>query len=134
MNPWLFPFAYRDFLKCLLNFSKIIVAGVKGDCIGLGVTMLPLFDMIVATDTASFCTPYSKVGCPPEAGFLLSIPYQSNHGLVSRFLRIVLKKCCSSLLQEMVNEYLFLMILFFRPQNYYTLHREWMQMRLKDEV
>ncbi|XP_044748395.1 E3 ubiquitin-protein ligase RBBP6 [Coccinella septempunctata] len=78
--------AVRDLLKCLLNFSKIIVAGVKGDCVGLGVTMLPLFDMIVATDTASFSTPYAKVGCPPEAGFLLSIPYQSNHGLASELL------------------------------------------------
>lgn len=76
----------REFLKCLLNFSKIIVAGVKGDCIGLGVTMLPLFDMVVATDTASFSTPYAKVGCPPEAGFLLSIPYHSNHALASELL------------------------------------------------
>ncbi|KAL3285124.1 hypothetical protein HHI36_019248 [Cryptolaemus montrouzieri] len=76
----------REFLKCLLNFPKVIVAGIKGDCVGFGVTMLPLFDMIVASDSASFCTPYGKLGCAPEAGFLLSIPFQSNHGLASELL------------------------------------------------
>ncbi|KAK9887100.1 hypothetical protein WA026_020044 [Henosepilachna vigintioctopunctata] len=76
----------REFLKCLLHFPKVLVAGIRGDCVGFGVTMLPLFDMIVASDSASFCSPYAKLGCAPEAGFLLSIPFQPNHALASELL------------------------------------------------
>lgn len=46
--------------------------------------MLPLFDMVVASDTATFSAPYATLGCMAEAGFLLTVPYITNHGLVRR--------------------------------------------------
>lgn len=60
-----------------------MIAGIQGDCVGLGVTMLPLFDMVIASDTATFSTSYASLGCMAEAGFLLSPPIFTNHGLVS---------------------------------------------------
>jgi chromodomain protein Y len=62
------------------------VAGIQGDCVGLGVTMLPLFDMVIASDTSTFSAPYARLGCVPEAGFLLTVPHLSSNGLASELL------------------------------------------------
>nr|XP_023020479.1 titin [Leptinotarsa decemlineata] len=75
-----------EFLLCLFNFPKILIAGVQGDCVGLGVTMLPLFDMIIASDKATFSTTYARLGCLPEAGFLLSYPNLCTAGLATELL------------------------------------------------
>ncbi|KAJ8959468.1 hypothetical protein NQ318_022165 [Aromia moschata] len=76
----------RDFLLCLLNYPKVLVAGIQGECVGLGVTMLPLFDIVIASDTAMFSTPYAGLGCVAEGGFLLSPPHLTNHGLAAELL------------------------------------------------
>ncbi|XP_044270227.1 muscle M-line assembly protein unc-89 [Tribolium madens] len=76
----------KDFLRCLLHFPKVLVAGIQGECVGLGVTMLPLFDMVIASDTSTFSTPYSRLGLVPEAGFLLTVPHLNSNGLASELL------------------------------------------------
>lgn len=59
---------------------------------GLGVTMLPLFDMVIANDKAEFCLPYAKLGQVPEGGATYTFPNlcgklqvctdkDNNHGL-----------------------------------------------------
>ncbi|XP_060521083.1 uncharacterized protein LOC132698805 isoform X2 [Cylas formicarius] len=75
-----------EFVKCLLHFPKVLVAGVQGECAGLSVTMLALFDLVVSSDSAMFSTPYSSLGCVAEAGFLLTVPYVANHGLAAELL------------------------------------------------
>ncbi|CAL4083253.1 unnamed protein product [Meganyctiphanes norvegica] len=64
----------KDFLKALVSFHKPIVAGVNGNAMGLGVTMLPLFDLVIATDKAEFFLPYSKLGQVPEGGATYTFP------------------------------------------------------------
>lgn len=73
----------REFLAALAKFSKILVAGVHGNTIGLGVTMLPLFDMVLASDTATFSTPYTRLGCAVEGGVLLTLPHVMHNALAS---------------------------------------------------
>lgn len=67
-------FSSRDFLKALVQFPKPIVAGVNGNAMGLGVTMLPLFDMVIANDKAEFYLPYAKLGQVPEGGATYTFP------------------------------------------------------------
>ncbi|XP_047470762.1 nascent polypeptide-associated complex subunit alpha, muscle-specific form-like isoform X1 [Penaeus chinensis] len=64
----------KDFLKALVQFPKPIVAGVNGNAMGLGVTMLPLFDMVIANDKAEFYLPYAKLGQVPEGGATYTFP------------------------------------------------------------
>ena len=76
-------FHFSNFLKTLSAFPKILVAGVQGESIGLGVTMLPLFDVVIASDDAKFNVPNAKLGCIAEGGSVLSLPHVTGNVLVS---------------------------------------------------
>ena len=67
-------FPHRDFLRMLIHFPKPLIAGVNGSAMGLGVTMLPLFDMVYAADNAEFYLPYYKLGQVPRGGRHLHLP------------------------------------------------------------
>ncbi|KAK5640027.1 hypothetical protein RI129_010838 [Pyrocoelia pectoralis] len=73
----------RDFLISLAQFPKLLVAGVHGSAMGLGVTMLPLFDMVFASDSATFSTPYAALGCAAEGAALLTAPHSMHAALAS---------------------------------------------------
>lgn len=74
--------AVKEFLQTLAAFPKFIAAAVQGSAIGLGVTMLPLFDMVLAKDKATFSTPYCRLGCAAEGGSLLNLPHVASNSLV----------------------------------------------------
>uniref|UniRef100_A0A182R341 Uncharacterized protein n=1 Tax=Anopheles funestus TaxID=62324 RepID=A0A182R341_ANOFN len=54
------------FLRSIITFSKPIVAAVHGDVLGMGVTVLPMFDLVVAQMGSSFTAPYGHFGYLPE--------------------------------------------------------------------
>ncbi|MFT5585945.1 MAG: peroxisomal 3,2-trans-enoyl-CoA isomerase [Cognaticolwellia sp.] len=49
-----------------LNFPKPILAAVNGPAIGAAVTSATLCDAIIASEKATFNTPFGKLGVPPE--------------------------------------------------------------------
>lgn len=49
-----------------LNFKKPIIVAVNGPAIGASVTSATLCDAIVASEKASFLTPFARLGVPPE--------------------------------------------------------------------
>jgi len=67
----------------MLSFPKPLVAAVNGDAIGCGVSILPLFDVVYASDKAIFSTPYTRLGQVPEAGITHSLPTVVGSALVS---------------------------------------------------
>ena len=52
--------AIERLVLTLSTFPKLLVAAVNGDATGLGVTLLPLFDIVYANDKATFNTYYSR--------------------------------------------------------------------------
>lgn len=58
----------RKFILTLASYPKILIAGVNGPAEGLGVAVLPLFDLVYASDISSFHAAYTTLGQVPEAG------------------------------------------------------------------
>ncbi|GAB0089626.1 hypothetical protein DMENIID0001_042020 [Sergentomyia squamirostris] len=65
--------ALKDFIESLATFPKPLVAGVHGSVGDLGVTVLPLFDVVLSSEAATFYTNYAKIGQLPEANAVLNL-------------------------------------------------------------
>lgn len=68
-----------EFLHALANTKKPLVAAVGGLAVGIGTTMLLHCDYVVAGETATFATPFTRLGLLPEAGSSLLGPRRMGH-------------------------------------------------------
>lgn len=76
----------RDFVNVLVSFPKPILAAVNGPAIGMGAAILPLCDIIYASDKASFFSPYGRLSQTPEGCSSLTFPHVMGMAMVSRHL------------------------------------------------
>lgn len=56
----------RKYTNAYIDFPKPLVAVVNGPAVGVSVTVLGLFDLVYATERASFHTPFTQLGQSTE--------------------------------------------------------------------
>lgn len=67
----------------LASFHKPLIADVQGRVVGVGVTILPLFDIVFAQKDATFETPYVSIGQVPEGCSVFATTNKLNQNVVS---------------------------------------------------
>ena len=67
------------FLKALTFFDKPLIAAVKGQAVGVGVTLLLHCELVVAAEDVRLSLPFLKLGLVPEAGSTLLLPERIGH-------------------------------------------------------
>uniref|UniRef100_A0A672QVF4 Enoyl-CoA delta isomerase 2, mitochondrial-like n=1 Tax=Sinocyclocheilus grahami TaxID=75366 RepID=A0A672QVF4_SINGR len=56
----------RRYVKVYIDFPKPLIGVINGPAVGVSVTLLGLFDVVYATEKATFHTPFSQLGQSPE--------------------------------------------------------------------
>ncbi|CAI5708295.1 hypothetical protein KXD40_004933 [Peronospora effusa] len=65
----------HTFMHKMLDCKKLLVAAVNGPAIGIGVTLLMHCDIVFAADSATFWTPFLRVGMVPEFASSYTFPH-----------------------------------------------------------
>lgn len=67
-------YGFVKFITTMEKFPKPIVAAVNGVAVGVGTTMLPYCDLVLASSDARFRLPFASLGVVPEAGSSWTLP------------------------------------------------------------
>ncbi|HEY7843969.1 MAG TPA: enoyl-CoA hydratase-related protein [Bradyrhizobium sp.] len=67
------------FVRSLITNKKPIIAAVDGIAVGMGVTMVLHCDYVIASNTASFVSPFIRYGLVPEGASSLLLPRMAGH-------------------------------------------------------
>ncbi|XP_051953565.1 chromodomain Y-like protein 2 [Xyrauchen texanus] len=91
--------AVRDFVKAFIHFKKPIVVAINGPALGLGATILPLCDIVWASDRAWFQTPCAALRMTPSGCSSYTFPNILGVALANEMLfcgrKLTAQEACS---------------------------------------
>lgn len=64
----------HDYVDAFIKHEKPLIALINGPAVGIAVTVLGMFDYVIATDKASFHTPFAPLGQSPEGASSYTFP------------------------------------------------------------
>jgi len=76
----------RELFDFFIFFPKPVVVAVNGPAIGASVTSATLCDAIVASEKATFSTPFARLGIPPEGCSSVNFARLMGEGNAERML------------------------------------------------
>ncbi|XP_063044040.1 chromodomain Y-like protein 2 [Engraulis encrasicolus] len=91
--------AVRDFVKAFIHFKKPIVVAINGPALGLGVSILPLCDIVWASERAWFQTPCAALRLTPSGCSSYTFPQILGVALANEMLfcgrKLTAQEACS---------------------------------------
>lgn len=76
----------EHFVRYLIEYPKVMIAGVNGMAMGITFTMLALFDIVLCSDTAFFLVPFIQTYQTPEGCSSLLFPLLLGKSTASHLL------------------------------------------------
>ena len=70
---------YRNFINAFINFTKPLIAFVNGPAVGIGLTILGIFDLVITSDKATFSAPFTALALSPEGCSSYTFPKLMGH-------------------------------------------------------
>ncbi|MEE6465141.1 hypothetical protein FKM82_006461 [Ascaphus truei] len=119
----------KCFVKHFIDFPKPLVAIINGPAIGIFVTLLGLFDLVYATEKATFQTPFSLLGQCPEGCSTYTFPLilgrvKANEMLIFNKKLTAQEACDLGLVNEVFSDSTFQQEIWTKLKAYATLPRD----------
>ncbi|XP_073423564.1 enoyl-CoA delta isomerase 2-like [Dendrobates tinctorius] len=116
----------KNLVHKVIDFQKPLVAMVNGPAIGIATTILGLFDLVYASDKATFNTPFTKLGQHPEGCSSYTFPKMMGLGKATEVLlfnkTLTAREACNvGLVTEVFPDATFQQEAWSRLRNYATL-------------
>lgn len=112
-----------NFIKALLHFTKPLIASVQGHVTNIGVTILPLFDIVVSDMTSVFQCTYGKIGQIPEGWSIINNCSRLHQSAVRNvfFLLFLIVYNCYNVIKSHYVIYYYFFFSFSRLQSCFLL-------------
>ncbi|KAK6736133.1 hypothetical protein RB195_019045 [Necator americanus] len=95
----------KRYIQAYIDHEKPLIGLINGPAVGIAVTVIPLFEYVLATDKCTFHTPFATLGQSPEGASSYTFPFLMGQLKAAEFLVLNKKLTAQQAFDEgLVNE------------------------------